>query len=90
METDESRTRRLSVSRVSGAATTLSAGELNAAYQRVLQTGLFKSVEFVPQGNQLLIKVVEFPTINVISVEGNKRIDDEAAMAVITAQPRRV
>ncbi len=73
-----------------GSGQTLSAGELNAAYQRVLQTGLFKSVEFVPQGNQLLIKVVEFPTINVISVEGNKRIDDEAAMAVITAQPRRV
>ena len=68
----------------------LTAGELNEAYQNVLQTGQFSSVEFIPQGGRLLIRVVENPTISVISVEGNKRIDDDEAFAVITSQPRRV
>ncbi len=69
---------------------TISAGELNDAYQNVLQSGLFETVDFVPQGGQLLIRVAEWPTINRISVEGNRRLDDEAALAVITSQPRRV
>ncbi len=69
---------------------TLSAAQLNEAYQKVLQTGLFETVDFVPQGGQLLIRVAEWPTINRISVEGNRRIDDEKALALISSQPRRV
>jgi len=68
----------------------VSASELNAGYQRVVDTGLFENVEFIPQGGRLLIRVVENPTINVISVEGNKRIDDDAALEIITSRPRRV
>jgi len=69
---------------------TISAGELNAAYQRVLGSGLFEAVEFVPQGGRLVIRVVEFPTINVVSFEGNRRLDDEALAAVVRSQSRRV
>jgi outer membrane protein insertion porin family len=69
---------------------TISAGELNAAYQRVLASGLFETVEFVPQGNRLLIRVVEFPTINVVAFEGNRRIDDEALASIVRSQSRRV
>ncbi len=68
----------------------LSAADLNAAYQRVLESGLFRTVDFQPQGNRLLIRVEEWPTINQISVEGNRRIDDDAAMELIQSQPRRV
>jgi outer membrane protein insertion porin family len=69
---------------------TITAGGLNAAYQRVLGSGLFETVEFVPQGSRLLIRVVEFPTINVVAFEGNRRLDDEVLASVVRSQPRRV
>jgi outer membrane protein insertion porin family len=68
----------------------VSAGELNDAYQRILASGLFETVEMIPQGRTLLIRVVEFPTINVVAFEGNRRIDDEALAAVVRSQSRRV
>lgn len=52
-------------------------GAVNDAYQRILDTGLFEEVEVIPQGAQLLIRVREYPTINIISFEGNRRIDDD-------------
>ncbi|GAB4267169.1 MAG: outer membrane protein assembly factor BamA [Pararhodobacter sp.] len=55
----------------------MSASELNAAYQRVAGTGFFRSVDFVPQGNRLVIQVQEYPLINRISIEGNRRLDDD-------------
>lgn len=68
----------------------LTGGELNAAYQRVLASGLFESVDFVPQGRTLVINVVEFPTINRIAFEGNRRIKDDALAPLIQSQSRRV
>ncbi len=68
----------------------VSASELNDAYQRILASGLFESVEIEPRGSQLVIRVVEFPTINRISIEGNRRLKDEDLMAVLQSQPRRV
>ncbi len=69
---------------------TLSAGELNDAYQRVENSGVFESVEFDPRGSTLVIRVQEFPTINNISFEGNRRIRDNILETVIEAAPRRV
>ena len=69
---------------------TLTAGEVNDAYQRVLASGLFESVEFVPQGNTLIIRVVERPVIRTVAIEGNRRIDDDQLLAAIQSQPRRV
>ena len=57
---------------------TISAGELNDAYQRILNSGLFESVDLIPQGSTLLVRVVENPSINRINFEGNRRIKDEA------------
>ncbi len=68
----------------------VSAAQLNDAYQRILASGLFESVEIVPQGNQLVINVVEFPTINRISIEGNRRLKDEDLLPALQSQPRRV
>ncbi|MCA1284677.1 outer membrane protein assembly factor BamA [Salipiger bermudensis] len=68
----------------------VSGGELNAAYQRIVASGLFETVEIVPQGNTLVIRVTEYPTINRIAFEGNRRIKDEDLAAIVATQPRRV
>ncbi|WP_135504801.1 outer membrane protein assembly factor BamA [Roseovarius aestuariivivens] len=69
---------------------TVSAGELNDAYQRILGTGLFEDVEIEPRGGTLVIRVVEFPTINRIAFEGNTRLKDEDLEGFIESQPRQV
>ncbi|PYE86214.1 Beta-barrel assembly machine subunit BamA [Pseudoroseicyclus aestuarii] len=68
----------------------VSAGALNDAAQQLRQTGLFESVDVVPQGNTLTIDVTEWPTINRISFEGNSRIDDEELAEVTGSIERRV
>ena len=69
---------------------TVTAGQVNAAQQNLQQSGLFESVEIVPQGRTLRITVVEFPTVNRISFEGNRRIDNDALAALISSTERRV
>ncbi|MGB1265380.1 MAG: outer membrane protein assembly factor BamA [Nereida ignava] len=69
---------------------TISAGQLNDAFQRVLSSGLFEDVVLTPRGSTLVIEVAEFPTINQINVEGNRRLKDEVVQSLIASQPRRV
>jgi outer membrane protein insertion porin family len=69
---------------------TLSAGQLNDAAQRLTDSGLFASVDLVPQGGTLVIEVVENATVSVVSFEGNSRIKDEDLAAIVKSQPRRV
>jgi len=68
----------------------VSAAELNDAYQRLQGAGLFEKVELVPQGSTLLIRVQEFPTVNVVSFEGNKMLKDEILAKQVKTQPRKV
>ena len=68
----------------------LSAAELNDAYQRIVNSGLFETVELIPQGGRLLIRVAEYPTINVINFEGNARLSDEDLSKIVKSQSRRV
>lgn len=68
----------------------LSTDELNAAGQDIRASGLFESVELVPQGNRLLIRVVEYPTISRINIEGNARLRDADLLPLVQSQPRRV
>ncbi|GGH19054.1 outer membrane protein assembly factor BamA [Cribrihabitans marinus] len=68
----------------------VTAGELNDAYQRVLDSGVFETVELTPRGSTLVVTVTEYPTINKISFEGNRRIKDDVLREVISAQTRRV
>jgi len=68
----------------------VSAAQLNDAYQRIVGSGLFESVTIEPAGSTLVISVQEFPTINVISFEGNKRLKDDKLAEMIQSQPRRV
>ena len=66
------------------------ADDLNRAYQKILASGLFESVEVVPSGNRLVIKVDEFPTVNQIAFEGNRRVNDSTLKSIVGLQPRRV
>lgn len=68
----------------------VSAAQLNAAYQNVLGSGLFQTVAIEPRGGTLVIGVQEFPTINRINIEGNSRLKDEMLVALLQSQPRRV
>jgi len=69
---------------------TVTAGQLNDAFQRLQASGLFETVDLEPRGNTLVIRVTEFPTINRISFEGNQRLDDEILQPIIQSQSRRV
>src|SRR6056297_2721722 len=69
---------------------TVGAGELNAAYQRILDSGLFETVDLVPRGNRLVIRVTEFPTINRIAFEGNDKIKNEELSGFIQSRSRQV
>ncbi len=68
----------------------ISAGALNDAYQRIVNSGLFETVELLPQGNTLLIRVKEYPMLNVVDFQGNKRLKDEKLNEIIASKSRRV
>jgi outer membrane protein insertion porin family len=68
----------------------VSAAALNDAYQRIANSGLFETVEVIPQGSTLLIRVAEYPVVNVISFEGNKRLKDEQLAELTQSEARRV
>lgn len=69
---------------------TVSAGQLNGAYQRILGSGLFETVDIAPRGGTLQITVQEFPTVNAINIEGNRRLKDDKLLPLIQSQSRRV
>ncbi|RWR35179.1 outer membrane protein assembly factor BamA [Sinirhodobacter populi] len=79
----------LSYANISSGAT-ISAGELNDAFQRIQGSGLFEKVELVPQGSTLTIQVQEFPTVNVVSFEGNSIMKDDALAKIVKTQPNHV
>ena len=69
---------------------TITAGQANDALRRLQDTGLFETVDLRLEGNTVFIELQEYPTINVISIEGNDLLDDDALSALLTSQPRRV
>lgn len=69
---------------------TVSAAGLNDAYQRIVGSGLFEVVELQPRGATLVVNVREYPTINRINFEGNRRLDDENLAGLIQSKSRRV
>ena len=69
---------------------TVSAARVNAAYQNIKNSGLFEEVGIDPRGNTLVISVQEYPTINTIAFEGNRRIKDDKLETLVQSQTRRV
>lgn len=68
----------------------VSAAQLNDGYQRLVGSGLFEDVQIIPRGNVLVVKVREYPTINVVSVEGNRKVKDDVFEPLLKSQPRQV
>ncbi len=68
----------------------VTAGALNDAYQRIVQAGLFETVELVPNGSTLVIRVKEFPMMNVVDFQGNKILKDEALVQIVKSKSRLV
>ncbi|WP_424940000.1 outer membrane protein assembly factor BamA [Aliiroseovarius sp. S253] len=68
----------------------VSAAQLNDGYQRLVASGLFEDVQIIPRGNVLVVKVREYPTINVVSVEGNRKVKDEVFTPLLKSQSRQV
>lgn len=64
-------------------------GDLNTAFQRLFDTGLFEEVSVSPGGGGVVISVVENPTINFINIEGNKQLDDDIIQEVIELRQRQ-
>ncbi len=69
---------------------TVSAAQLNDAYQRLVASGLFESVQITPRGGTLVIQVKEYPTVNRVRFEGNRRLKDDALTEIVSSQPRLV
>ncbi|WP_419811694.1 outer membrane protein assembly factor BamA [Bacterioplanoides sp.] len=53
---------------------------LVSASKRLFKSGLFNDVELLRDGNVLIVKLVELPTITGIEIEGNKAIQTEALL----------
>ena len=68
----------------------ITAGALNDAYQRIVNSGLFETVELVPQGGTLVIRVTELPMVDVVDYQGNKRLKDEDLTAVTKSRSRLI
>ncbi len=68
----------------------VSSEELNTAYKKVLNTGLFRNVAFKKDGQKLIITVEEYPTVNEISFEGNKKFTDEKLASFVITQSNQV
>ncbi len=62
---------------------------LNLAVRRLFDTGLFETVDVMPEAGRLVITVVENPSINQIAFEGNRSIDDETLGTTIELRSRR-
>ena len=69
---------------------TATLAQLNSAYRGIADSRLFEDISIEPQGRNLVITVAEYPTINQISIEGNKRLDDEVLSQLVTSKPRHV
>lgn len=62
--------------------------QLNLAVRKLYDSGLFETVDVMPEAGRLVIAVKENPTINQIAFEGNKSIKDDVLTGVIQLKPR--
>lgn len=71
-----------------GAGDTIDDELIDESIKSLFQTGLFRDVRIVRQGNALVITVSENPLINIVNIEGNKEIDDETLLKEVEARER--
>ncbi|HSF96466.1 MAG TPA: outer membrane protein assembly factor BamA, partial [Thermohalobaculum sp.] len=66
----------------------VTAEDLNGAVRRLFDTGLFRDVQVIPGPSEVVVQVVENPSINVIAFEGNSKLKDEDLEKIIKLRPR--
>lgn len=66
------------------------AQRIDRSLKNLFATGLFADVSIAQQGTMLLVRVVENPIINRISIEGNDQVDDDELEPEIQLRPRIV
>jgi outer membrane protein insertion porin family len=66
------------------------AQKIDESIKSLFATGLFDDVTIDPQGDVLVVKVVENPIINRIAFEGNKRLETKVLEGEIQLRPRVV
>jgi outer membrane protein insertion porin family len=64
--------------------------KMDASLKALFGTGFFADVIVRPEGDALVVRVVENPIINRIAFEGNSRIDDKTLEAEVQLRPRTV
>ncbi|MDE2674530.1 MAG: outer membrane protein assembly factor BamA [Paracoccaceae bacterium] len=69
---------------------TVSSSDLNEAFKNLSDRELFQNITIVPKNRLLEITVEEYPLINEISIEGNKRIKDDVIEPFIRSKSRQV
>ena len=67
----------------------LSASDLNLALKNLYNSNLFESVQVVPKGQTILIKVKENKRIGRLAFEGNKKIEDKELLPLIKSKERQ-
>ncbi len=70
--------------------TPVTEAQLNDAYQRIVASGLFQSVELVPQKSSLLVRVTENPMIAAVDFQGNSRLDDKILSTLVKTRSRQI
>jgi outer membrane protein insertion porin family len=63
---------------------------IDRSLKNLFATGLFADVSISRQDSMLLVRVVENPIINRISIEGNRQVDNDELLPEIQLRPRIV
>ena len=63
---------------------------LDRSLRALFATGLFRDVEIRPEGNRVIVRVVENPIVNRVGFEGNRRVTSDALRSEVQLRPRGV
>lgn len=63
---------------------------LDRSLRALFATGLFRDVEVRPEGNRVIVRVVENPLVNRVGFEGNRRITSDTLRNEVQLRPRSV
>lgn len=63
---------------------------LDRSLRALFATGLFRDVEIRPEGNRVIVRVVENPLVNRVGFEGNRRVTSEVLRGEVQLRARSV
>ena len=67
----------------------LSASDLNSALKNLYSSNLFETVQVIPRGQTIIIKVKENKRIRRLVFEGNKKIEEKELLSLIKSKERQ-